>query len=389
MEQKKYKIIYFIECLSKKGGTEKVLATKASYFADVLGYEIHIILFQSKDKGLAYEYSPKIKIHYLEDFFTEGIIIPGFSQMIAIRRAKKYYSKLIEIIKPDIMIGLGLGLGDFIFPSIARGLKIPIIREFHYSTIATKKTIELCSSFWGRFKQHVIFKRMFKSFQNYDHLVLLTQQDLQEGNYKDNCTIIPNVLNSSESIHVSTCEQKRVISVGSLRNPIKRFDKQIRLWKEINTHFPEWKLDIYGDGPERSNLQALINKLDLSCSITLHGNVDNIGDKYLNSSIFIFTSDGEGLPMVILEAMSYGLPIVSYACSCGPKDAIRHGLDGYVINMDDEEGFIKNLLELMKNQELRDRMGKSAKNRSGFYSAENIYPQWCSFFDKVVNSYHK
>ncbi|MGL5937576.1 MAG: glycosyltransferase family 4 protein [Phocaeicola sp.] len=387
MKEKKYKIVYFMDNLAQKGGIEKVLSTKASYFAEELDYEIHIVLFQSKDLALAYEYSDKILFHFLESPFIQGRSYPIISQLLAIHRAKKYYTKVISAINPDIIIGLGLGMGDYIFPSIAHKLNIPIVREFHYSTIATKKTIDLYPTVMSRFRQHLIFRRMFNSFKTYDHLVLLTKQDLDEGKYKTPCTIIPNVLNSTDYKITSTCDSKRVVSVGSMRNPIKRFDKQIRLWKKINELHPEWKLDIYGDGPERNKLQILINDLGLSESITLHGNVNNISDKYLESSIFTFTSDGEGLPMVIMEAMSCGLPVIAYACSCGPKDAIRDGIDGYVVEMDNERSFVNKLSELIVDDNKRKKMGLSASNRAAEYSIENVIPQWSAFFDKIIDSY--
>ncbi len=377
-----------METLASKGGTEKVLATKASYFTDVLGYEVHIIILQDKEKSLLYEYSSKIHFHYLGSTILDSwLAIPGIRRFLRIRELRRMSETLILRIKPDVIDGLGLGIGDFVFPYVARKYKIPTVREYHYSTIAAKNTIALTKPLLNRYRLWLTFRRMFAALNKYDQLVLLTQQDAQEGNYKTPYVVIPNVLDKSEEGGESICVNKRVISVGSMRNPIKRFDRQIEMWREIVKTHPEWRLDIYGDGVERTMLQALIDQYKLNDNVILHGNVDNIKDKYLEASIFIMTSDGEGLPMVIIEAMSYGLPCISYNCSSGPQDVIRNGVDGYVVEMEQKPVFLEKLKSLMENEELRKELGQNAKERSQEYTIEKIMPMWIELFKKVKNFY--
>nr|WP_319398918.1 glycosyltransferase family 4 protein [uncultured Carboxylicivirga sp.] len=378
------KLVYFMETLAGKGGTEKVLATKSAYFADVLGYEVHIFILQDKQKLLAYDYSKNIHFHYLgTKVLNENFSVPILHHRLRVLELRRMSEELFKTIQPDIIIGLGLGIGDFVFPHVAKKLKIPTIREYHYSTIAAKNTIALTQPFIRRKKLAIEFKRMFSKLKKYNKLVLLTQQDAEEGKYTTPHVVIPNVLNQSDEAGVSKLVNKRVISVGSMRSRIKRFDRQIELWREVVKTRPEWQLDIYGDGVERSHLQSLIDSYGLNDNVTLHGNVNNISDKYLESSVFIMTSDGEGLPMVIIEAMSYGLPCVSYKCSCGPLDVIREGIDGYVIEMDDRTAFLENLYEVMDNEDLRLQMGKNAKERSLDYTSEKIMPMWVNLFNEV------
>ena len=96
------------------------------------------------------------------------------------------------------------------------------------------------------------------------------------------------------------------------------------------------------------------------------------------------TSRYEGLPMVLLEAQACGLPIISYDCKCGPKDIINDGIDGYIIPMGDRQLFADKLLELIKDQELRLRMGNAAVVSSKRFDEERIMRLWTSLFNKIL-----
>lgn len=154
----------------------------------------------------------------------------------------------------------------------------------------------------------------------YDHIVLLTQRDQTYGNYKAKTTVIQNMLDITRddfSINKNKINYKRVISVGSMHDRRKGFHTQINLWSKIIENHPDWVLDIYGDGVERKNLQKQIDNLNLNNNVILHGNTNEIMSKYKESSFFLMTSIAEGLPMVLIEAMSCGLPCVSFDCPDG------------------------------------------------------------------------
>ena len=163
----------------------------------------------------------------------------------------------------------------------------------------------------------------------------------------------------------------------------KGFDIQIKLWKEVVEKHPTWILDIYGDGKERDSLQQLVESLNLNMNVKLHGNSNNMQHHYLNASIFLFTSKAEGLPMVLIEALSYGIPCVSYDCPTGPSDIITNNSDGFVVDQHNFQVLKEKLLILIENEELRIKMGKSARKHAERYTPTKVAKQWVSFFKKV------
>lgn len=124
-----------------------------------------------------------------------------------------------------------------------------------------------------------------------------------------------------------------------------------------------------------------IKKYGLEDKIFLKGIEENIGSKYLESSIYIMTSRFEGMPMVLLEAQSYGLPIVSFDCPCGPKDIITNGKDGYIINFGNIEEMVNKILKLMENYDLRKNFSKNAIKNVDKYSKDKIIKKWENLLD--------
>ncbi|MNY24848.1 Glycosyltransferase Gtf1 [compost metagenome] len=178
-------------------------------------------------------------------------------------------------------------------------------------------------------------------------------------------------------------DYKRVISVGSMHDDRKGFDKQINIWKKINAKYPDWKLDIYGDGASRKDLQQLIDVNNLTNIVSLKGTTDQVEEEFRKSSFFLFTSKAEGLPMVMLEAMSCGLPCVSYDCPDGPADIIDNNENGYLIDMNDELTMIAKISYLIENKEEIERMGNNAQHSAKSYLPDSIIPKWVEFFNSI------
>ncbi|WP_298631505.1 glycosyltransferase, partial [uncultured Porphyromonas sp.] len=148
---------------------------------------------------------------------------------------------------------------------------------------------------------------------------------------------------------------------------------------------PDWTLEIIGNGPDKSRLQKLINTLHLQDKVTLTPATPYIQAKYLDASIYAMTSRYEGLPMVLLEAQAYGLPIISYDCKCGPKDIISDEVNGFIIPMKNHELFVQRLLTLMQDQSLRERMSIQSVIASRRYDEELIMNQWITLFEKLLH----
>jgi len=181
----------------------------------------------------------------------------------------------------------------------------------------------------------------------------------------------------------SDLTSKVAIAVGRYEYQ-KAFDELIRVWSIVNKVHPEWRLNIFGEGSQKEYLQGLIGELGLSEVVKLHPSTKDIRNEYLKSSFLVMTSVFEGLPMTLLEAQVLGLPMVSYACKCGPRDIIRDGENGFLIENRDRSEMVKRIIELIENEELRKRMGRKSVEYSETFSREKVMSKWIDLFNRLI-----
>ena len=165
---------------------------------------------------------------------------------------------------------------------------------------------------------------------------------------------------------------------------IKNFQSLIRAFKKEACRFPDWRLDIIGQGPEKESLQQLINSEGLEGVVFLKGYSDNIQNELIASSIFAFTSVSEAFGLVIIEAMSCGLPVVSYNSPFGTREIINDGINGFLVPLGDEEMLADRICLLMGDKELRKRIGIIAAETAKKYSMDKIVEMWLYLFKEIV-----
>ncbi|PHR69109.1 MAG: hypothetical protein COA67_11200 [Lutibacter sp.] len=377
------KLVYCIGYLGKPGGTEKVLANKANYMVDKLGYEVEILIADQKNHSLYYDFNPKIKIHDMKiSKINNRKTIPVVTFIKNIFKLREIYSKKLNEINPDVILVLERGYHDFVIPYINK--KIPKIREFHFSLGAVDSKVKILS-FIQKVKYKIIYSFIYKQFPLYDKVVLLTEKDENEPFYNNvKTTVIPNMIENFPE-DISELNSQKVISIGSMEDDRKGFLKQIEIWRKISINHPKWILNIYGEGKQRKKYIDVVKQNKLETKIIFHGKSTEIPVKLNESSIFIFTSEAEGLPMVLIEALTNGLPCVSYDCPTGPSDIISNEEDGYIININDEKMFIEKLELLMNNIELRRKLGDNARKNSIRFLPENVMPLWQKLFEELIS----
>ena len=218
----------------------------------------------------------------------------------------------------------------------------------------------------------------------FDRVVVSTYED-KDMNWKSNdrVVVIPNP-SSIQPLRGSPLEDRRVIAIGRLVKE-KNFTSLIRAFAYVANRFPDWKLDILGEGYDRQSLESQIARLSLENNVFLRGTQTNLSDWLLKSSIFVMTSHCEGLPLVLLEAINYGLPVVTYAFSCGPKDVITDGQNGFLVPECDEKALAYHVCQLIEDKELRKRMGAAAFERAKDFSIEKIMSMWMCLFKELAS----
>ena len=380
MAQGPLKIVYLTPALYMAGGVERVLTLKANYFAEYFGYDITIILTDGDGKPLFYPLSDKVKVLNLNIGFEELWTCSFVKKIFVYLNKQRLYKKKVETelmrIRPDITVSLLRREINFI-SSIKDGSRK--IGELHVNR-ANYRNFEagdanfiknLFAKFWMR--------SLVAKLKRLDRFVVLTNEDRQAWPELSNVIAIPDPL-SFVPTQKSELTQKRVIAVGRYVYQ-KGFDLLLQAWARVEMLHPDWQLAIFGDG-DRTPYQQQAALLGLSPQrCQLNGPTSNIQQEYANSSLFVFSSRFEGFGMVLVEAMACGLPIISFACPCGPKDIVKHGEDGLLVENGNVEALAAALSQLMSNEALRRSMSVAAQGNVQRFGMQQIAERWRAVFE--------
>lgn len=174
----------------------------------------------------------------------------------------------------------------------------------------------------------------------------------------------------------------KLLSAGRLGQE-KGFNQLIDAMRLVAEKHPEWTLDIYGDGEEEENLKNRISELKLGEIITLKGHTDHIREYYKNYAVYVMPSYREGLPLTLLEAKINMLPIVAFDVETGPREIVRDGVDGLLVEPKNIEQLAEKICILIDNPEMRIRMAQQAKGNISKFSKESILCRWIELIDEV------
>ncbi|MCY4780800.1 glycosyltransferase family 4 protein [Sphingobacterium sp. UT-1RO-CII-1] len=247
---------------------------------------------------------------------------------------------------------------------------------------------------WEHFNMSLIFKSFKEKFSRYiatryaDAIVTLTVGDkiMYEQNFdcRAEMMCIPNFLTFPVEKREIVKDNKVAIAVGRFTEQ-KSFDRLIEIWSLLGKEAEGWELKIIGDGEERDTLANLINKYNCK-NVFLLPTSDTVQKYYEQASVYLMTSKWEGLPMVLIEAQSYGLPIISYDCLTGPRDIIEDGYNGFLIPDGDSDSFVHALQNFMRDDGLRRELSINAQVDSRRFNKNVILEKWTGLFDKLLAS---
>lgn len=373
------KIAYCIAGTCHSGGMERVLANKANYLV-AHGYEVIIITTDQRGESPFFPLDERIRTFDLGINYEENNGSSFWNKLIHYPekqwKHRRRLSNLLKQERPDITISMFCNDVSFL-PKIKDGSKK--ILEVHFSKYKRlqygRKGLWKLADLWFNYQEE-------KWVKGFDRFVVLTEEDKRYWGELANIIVIPNARTFSSDKRADL-QSKKVIAVGRYTYQ-KGFERLIEIWSLISQDFPDWKLEIIGDGEEKSCLEYLIKQYDLCDSLLLVSTNNEIKKHYLNSSIYVLTSRYEGLPMVLLEAQACGLPIVSFRCKCGPEDIVDNGITGFLIDEGDIQGFAESLRLLMGDVDMRESMGKEALKNSANFSQECIMKYWTELFNSLV-----
>jgi len=378
------KIYYIYTALVTKGGADRVITEKANWLADH-GHEIAIITDTQMGREPVFPLSPKVRLVDLAvDFSQEyghGFLVRIWMYYKLMRQYRKMVTEVLMKDRPDIVIST-LGRDISFITRIKDGSKK--IGEAH----TTKHFIR---NFHLLEQRNIIFKYLTKYFRwkmdrkvrQLDALVVLTSQDQHDWGDRIPVFVIPNSFPFYPK-KPSTCNNKQAIIVGRY-NSAKGYNYLIEAWKVVFQKHPDWIINIFGSGEYENSVRKQIQDNGLQDVVIMNNPTDRIMEEYLKSSIYVMSSVFEGFAMVLLEAMSCGLPCVSFDCPYGPRNVITDGEDGFLVEYLSAQALADHICRLIENEELRKRMGSNGRRNVLRFSRETIMPQWVKLFESLTN----
>lgn len=339
------KIVFVIPYLSDYGGTVRVANELANGLVE-RGYDISII--SRDDKTTAYFLSPNVSDVRIQGNFVAFL-----------KGIKAFYQQN----QPDIVI---VHTMSKLTPLILSALSIKKLWSIEHIA----------------FDFHQLPYRLYRQwfYRRLEKVIVLTEHEkriFQQINLQTVRIANPSPFAIRHTAYPQ--DSKTIISIGRLTWQ-KGYDLLLLAWQQVQPNFPDWQLHIYGEGEEKQALQAQIQTLNLT-NIILKGIHKNTLEVYDNASFYVMSSRFEGLPMVLIEAQTRGLPIVSFDCPSGPAEIISDKLDGLLVKNGDITALADAMMTMIQNDNDRLAMSKQAIQSAKRYQIDNVINQWVDLIE--------
>ena len=358
------KICFLSGDMSRTGGTERVTAMIANELSKKPHYKIHVLSVTNEQMSSFFELETTVYHDAVLRQSTVNLKRDYFKVVSGIRQ----YIKKHEI---DILIEVDVICNLYTIPA-TRFTKTRIISWEHFNYYSNNGS-----------KLRDLSRQLTKYFS--DHIVTLTEQDRQNYGEKlgisDKVTCIYNPIQSVETQSYSV-ESKQILSVGRLTYQ-KGFDLLCEVAKDVLPKHPDWTWVIIGEGEDRAMLEQKIKEYHLENRLILKGNQKEMEPYYRNSSLYVMTSRYEGLPMTLLEAKSYQLPIISFDCQTGPSEIVQDEVNGYLIEENNCEQMILKLNTLLEQPDQLQLFSQHAKNNIHKFELNEVIKKWEERIDQL------
>jgi glycosyltransferase involved in cell wall biosynthesis len=354
------KIDFLISSLSG-GGAERVMVILANHFV-TRGHKVSIISF---NEGDVYELDSGIERIKLHNGRFKNQRLRCFDSL------RRHYNKRKN--RPDVLISF-ITLTNLIAVTVAKLYGIKVIISEHNSHLQAQYP-----KFLTRFTRNFFYPRA-------DYLTVLTAFDVEFYEKKGaNVVVMPNPCTFAPISQNEHDRDKTILAVGNLdRYNHKGFDNLLHIIKPVLEKNPEWNLKIIGGGEKgESFLKSLAKDLNIERRVIFTGFQNNVKEHMRNASIFILSSRYEGLPMVLLEAMSQGMVCIAYDCKTGPADLLSDGISGLLIPDQNIEVMKQGLTRLINDKHLRKKLSQNAMESLNEFSIEAIAIKWEILFEKL------
>ena len=329
----------FISRYLKGGGAERFVSVFTSYMADK-GYDTHLVLYEKTEND--YAISNNVKIHMMPE--RENNV---FGKLARVRDM----NEIIRKVRPDVVI-------PFLDMVIITSFICTRFKDIKYVyTVRVSPWHEAGSTLKRRIRRFIARQADFLMLQNEE------QGEYFEAVSNGKKFVIPNPVDK-QFVQQEKDLYREEISVISCFGRLcsqKNYDLLIDACSELEKELSGVCVNIYGEGDYYERLKAKIEKLKMESTIKVCGRNNEVVDTLSNTDLFVMTSNYEGMPNALLEAMAVGVPCISSDCSTGPRDMIEDGKTGLLYRTGDKEEFKRKLLWAIDNPEKMNEMGRQAR----------------------------
>lgn len=359
------KHIVFLALTLTRGGAERVIANLCN---EALSGKYRVSIITCMNRPVGYELNPEIEHICIEE--TSDIRYKNLGERFLKRR--KRLKRILEECKPDVLL---------CFLPEPNFLALSLKKCFHFPMIISVRNDPV-----REYKNPVYQLIMRLLYPKADGYVFQTKQAMEYFSFSkhimEKCEIIPNPL-GRVFLNYPRIEEKnrakKIVNVGKFSGQ-KNQTLLISAFSKIAHHFPEHVLTIYGEGDKRKELEELICEVQLEGRVELPGNVSELAERIKDAALFVLSSDYEGMPNALMEAMAMGIPCISTDCPCGgPNFLISDGENGLLVPVGEVEQLADAMTKMLTDRELADDMGKNAMDITKQLNPDLIHERWEKF----------
>ena len=369
------------------GGAERVITDKANFLANA-GHQLLLVSYEQGQHPLPYELHPSVGYKDLDcRFFTLSKYSLPLHVYHFFRLKNKFRKALrstVEDFKPDVVV-LASDWQTLMGAVVKSVNPIPVIAEFHNTYAHIMRKVESSENWLRKVVTQFYYRQTISNLRKCLKLVVLTEIDAQNWRrHFDNVCVIPNpVTLYPDVIDDIPKDNGRIIFVGRF-NHEKRIDRLITAFSMIADRYPDWHVDVFGDGNEKENLLRQIDECGLVNRVVIHEPTKAIYDEYKRSEMLVLCSEHEASPLVLVEAMACGVPCVSLDCPTGPRAIIKDGETGLLAKDGDVNDLASKIEWLIVHEAERKEMGLKARVFAASRKQDVVMGQWEKLYTGII-----
>lgn len=349
-----------------RGGSERVLVNLSEYFVEQ-GYQVTMVTQHKREEE--YPLNRQVK-RVLSDISQQE---EGKSRILNFIKRFRLLRRIWKEEKPDVILSF-IGKNNIMALLTSRFLGIPVA-----VSVRGEPTEEYYNGILKLLARHLFILA--------DGIILQTRRSMEffPKAVRKKAVILKNPVNASFFREPYNGEREKVITAVGRVDDNKNHELLLRAFAGIAEEFPDYRLVIYGEGECRAGLTDLAEKLGLSERIALPGAVSNVAEAIYKAQIFVLSSNTEGVPNTLIEAMLLGLTVISTDCPCGgPGELIENGVNGLLVQVGNEQQMEESLRHVLRDRELAASLGKNAGSIADSYRPDVVYESWRRYLDSLM-----